>query len=133
MIMLQNNYNMDWLGMSDQAIVRELGFFLKETRLKKNLTQIALAEKAGIHRVTLNEFELGKRGSLKSFIQVLRALNELELLEVFKVKTVISPLVMAKMEAKKRKRASRTLLMKIKPTNEKTKTKMKKGNKKKKR
>ena len=131
--MLQNNYNMDWLGMSDQAIVRELGFFLKETRLKKNLTQMALAEKAGIHRVTLNEFELGKRGSLKSFIQVLRALNELELLEVFKVKTVISPLVMAKMEAKKRKRASRTLLMKIKPTNEKTKTKMKKGNKKKKR
>ena len=131
--MLQNNYNMDWLGMSDQAIVRELGFFLKETRLKKNLTQMALAEKAGIHRVTLNEFELGKRGSLKSFIQVLRALNELELLEVFKVKTVISPLVMAKMEAKKRKRASRTLLMKIKPTNEKTKTMMKKGNKKKKR
>jgi putative transcriptional regulator len=131
--MLQNNYNTDWLGMSDQAIVRELGFFLKETRLKKNLTQMALAEKAGIHRVTLNEFELGKRGSLKSFIQVLRALNELELLEVFKVKTVISPLVMAKMEAKKRKRASRTLLMKIKPTNEKTKTKMKKGNKKKKR
>lgn len=131
--MLQNNYNMDWLGMSDQAIVRELGFFLKETRLKKNLTQMALAEKAGIHRVTLNEFELGKRGSLKSFIQVLRALNELELLEVFKVKTVISPLVMAKMEAKKRKRASRTLLMKIKPTYEKTKTKMKKGNKKKKR
>ena len=131
--MLQNNYNMDWLGMSDQAIVRELGFFLKETRLKKNLTQMALAEKAGIHRVTLNEFELGKRGSLKSFIQVLRALNELELLEVFKAKIVISPLVMAKMEAKKRKRASRTLLMKIKPTNEKTKTKMKKGNKKKKR
>ena len=131
--MLQNNYNMDWLGMSDQAIVRELGFFLKETRLKKNLTQMALAEKAGIHRVTLNEFELGKRGSLKSFIQVLRALNELELLEVFKAKTVISPLVMAKMEAKKRKRASRTLLMKIKPTNEKTKTMMKKGNKKKKR
>ncbi len=131
--MLQNNYNMDWLGMSDQAIVRELGFFLKETRLKKNLTQMALAEKAGIHRVTLNEFELGKRGSLKSFIQVLRALNELELLEVFKAKIVISPLVMAKMEAKKRKRASRTLLMKIKPTNEKTKTMMKKGNKKKKR
>lgn len=131
--MLQNNYNMDWLGMSDQAIVRELGLFLKETRFKKNLTQIALAEKAGIHRVTLNEFESGKRGSLKSFIQVLRALNELELLEVFKLKTVISPLVMAKMEAKKRKRASRTLLLKIKPTNEKTKTKMKKGNKKKKR
>ena len=54
--MLQNNYNMDWLGMSDQAIVRELGFFLKETRLKKNLTQMALAEKSVIHPVTLNEF-----------------------------------------------------------------------------
>lgn len=109
--MLRNYYNMDWLGMSNQAILRQLGVFLKETRLRKNMTQSDLAVKAGIHRVTLNEFELGKRGSLSSFIQVLRALNELELLDVFKVKTTISPIAMAKMEAKKRKRASRSSLV----------------------
>ena len=47
---------------SDSAIIRELGTFIKETRLKKNYTQGDLAEKAGVHRVTLSEFEHGLRG-----------------------------------------------------------------------
>lgn len=104
---MSDKYNIkDWYSMSDSAIVRELGTFIKETRLKKNYTQSDLAEKAGVHRVTLGEFEHGLRGSLTTFIQFLRALDELETLDVFLLSTEISPLEMARLEAKKRKRAS---------------------------
>lgn len=104
---MSDKYNMkDWYSMSDSAIIRELGSFIKQTRLKKNYTQSDLAEKAGVHRVTLGEFEQGFRGSLTTFIQLLRALDELETLDVFLLSPEISPLEMAKLEAKKRKRAS---------------------------
>ena len=96
----------DWYSMSESAILRELATFIKEKRLKKNYTQSELAEMAGVHRVTLSEFEQGLRGSLTTFIQLLRALNELEVLDVFNIPTIISPLQMAKLEAKKRIRAS---------------------------
>jgi transcriptional regulator with XRE-family HTH domain len=120
-------YNIDWYSLSDRAILKEIGLFIKETRLKKNYTQNELAVKAGIHRITLSEFENGLRGSLTSFIQLLRALNELEKLDVFKISNVISPLQMAKLEAKQRKRAS--VKRNVKPKNKKklslTKTKKK--------
>lgn len=98
----------EWYGMSDTAVLRELAAFIKEKRLKKNYSQSELAKRAGIHRVTLSEFEHGMRGSLTTFIQLLRALDELELLEAFKIPTTISPLQMAKLEAEKRERASPT-------------------------
>lgn len=101
------SYTNDWYGMGDNAILKELATFIKQLRLKKNYKQNELAEKAGIHRVTLSEFENGERSiSLLTFIELLRALNELELLETFKVQATISPLQMAKLESKKRQRAS---------------------------
>jgi transcriptional regulator with XRE-family HTH domain len=101
------NYNIkDWYSMSDQAILRELGLYIKQTRLNKNYTQQQLSEKAGVHRVTLSEFEQGLRGSLTTFIQLIRSLDELQTLDVFSVKNEISPLQMAKLQAKKRERAS---------------------------
>jgi putative transcriptional regulator len=106
-VMSENGYTQGWYSMSDQAIIRELGVFVKETRLKLNYTQNDLAEKAGVHRVTISEFEHGLRSvSLITFIELLRALGVIEALEVFKVRTTISPLQIAKLEAKKRQRAS---------------------------
>jgi transcriptional regulator with XRE-family HTH domain len=100
-------YTNNLYGMGDNAILKEMANFVKQTRLKKNVTQTYLAEKAGIHRVTLSEFENGERSiSLLTLIQLLRALNELETLEIFKVQTSISPLQMAKLESEKRQRAS---------------------------
>jgi transcriptional regulator with XRE-family HTH domain len=105
--MSETGYINNWYGMSDAAILKQLALFIKQMRLKKNLRQVELAEKAGIHRVTLSEFENGDRSiSLLTFIELLRGLNELELLEVFKVQQTISPLEMAKLEAKNRERAS---------------------------
>lgn len=111
------SYTNDWYGMGDNAILKELAGFIKQLRLKKNYKQNELAEKAGVHRVTLSEFENGERNiSLLTFIELLRALNELELLETFKVQTTISPLQMAKLESKKRQRASSP---RTKPVNKK--------------
>jgi putative transcriptional regulator len=105
--MSEFSYKNDWYTMSDSAILKELAAFIKQVRLKKNYKQNELAEKAGIHRVTLSEFENGERSiSLLTFIELLRALNELELLDAFKIQTTISPLEMVKLEAKKRQRAS---------------------------
>lgn len=101
------SYTNDWYTMSDSAILKELAVFIKQVRLNKNYKQNELAVKAGIHRVTLSEFENGDRSiSLLTFIELLRALNELELLQVFKSQTTISPLEMVKLETKKRLRAS---------------------------
>ncbi len=97
----------DWYSMSENAIIKEVAAFLKQARLKKNYTQEQLAKKAGINRSTLSDLERhGRPISLITFIQVLRALDQLELLDHFTEKNIISPLEMAKLEAKKRKRAS---------------------------
>ncbi len=112
--MSEKSYNMNWFTLSDQAIIRELGEFVKETRLKLNYTQNDLAKKAGVHRVTISEFEHGTRSiSLITFIELLRAVDVLDNLNVFKVRTTLSPLQMAKLEAKKRQRASKTRTKKV--------------------
>jgi hypothetical protein len=55
----------------------------------------------------LVEFEKGKRSNTLTLIQLLRALDKLYVLENFEIKEQISPLKLAKLEKKKRKRASR--------------------------
>ncbi|MBI3234150.1 MAG: helix-turn-helix transcriptional regulator [Bacteroidetes bacterium] len=93
---------------SDSAIVATLGAYIKHHRLEQNKSQQQLAEQAGINRSTLVEFEKGMRTNLITFIQLLRALNLLEVLEQFKVTTQISPIQLAELEHKKRRRASKT-------------------------
>ncbi len=92
-------------GMSDPAILEVLGNFIQKTRLSKNKTQQAISEIAGINRSTLVQIEKGNGSTLLSFVQVLRALEQLHLLETFEVKQEISPLQLAKIEMKKRLRA----------------------------
>jgi putative transcriptional regulator len=101
---LSNNIN--WYTLSDPAIIEELGKQLKRMRLKSNLTQQALADRCGLFRSTISEIENGRVGSLLSFVQLLRGLNTLELLDAFVVKEEISPLMVAEQQAKMRKRAS---------------------------
>lgn len=94
--------------MSDIALLQTLGEFIKHHRLEQNKTQSQLAEEAGINRSTLSEFEQGKRSNTLTLIQILRALNQLHIFDQFKVIEKISPIQLAKLEQKKRKRASKT-------------------------
>jgi len=96
----------DWYALSDPAIVQEIGKQLKRMRLKNNLTQQELANRSGLFRSTISEIENGRISSVLSLIQLLRGLNNLELLENFVVQEELSPLMVAEQQAKMRKRAS---------------------------
>ncbi len=95
--------------MTDDMIINAIGEFIRSERLAKNLTQEQLANRAGVHRTTIRDLELGRRSTMLTVIQVLRALDQLQVLRYFKVSKEISPLELAKLEMKERKRASGTI------------------------
>jgi transcriptional regulator with XRE-family HTH domain len=96
----------NWVVMSDKALAEHIGAFIKHHRMDQNKTQDVLASAAGISRSTLSLLERGEAVTLATLIQVLRVLDQLHIMEVFSVQQTVSPLVMAKMEKYKRKRAS---------------------------
>jgi transcriptional regulator with XRE-family HTH domain len=101
----------NWNALSDRAVNELLGTFIRETRLRQNMTQDQLAKKAGIARSTLSLFEKGENSRMIVFIQLLRALEMLQLLEEFRIKSQLSPLMLAKLQQSKRRR--------VKPKNKK--------------
>lgn len=96
----------DLKKMTDDMVIKAIGEYIRSVRLDKNLTQAHLAERAGVHRTTIRDLELGKRSTLITLIQVLRSLDRLETLKNFKVSKELSPLQLAKLEMSERKRAS---------------------------
>lgn len=91
--------------MTDDMVIKALGEYVRSVRLDKNMTQAQLAERAGVHRTTIRDLELGKRSTLLTLIQVLRSLDALHVLKNFKVSSEPSPIELAKLERKQRKRA----------------------------
>lgn len=97
---------MNWYALSDAAIIQSLGKELKKRRLERNLTQQGLADRCGLFRSTISEIENGRISSILSFVQLLRGLQSLEVLDAFVQPDEISPLLVAEQQAKLRKRAS---------------------------
>ncbi|HBX65236.1 MAG: transcriptional regulator [Balneola sp.] len=96
-----------WHAMSDKALLKHVGEFVKRHRLEQNKSQKEVAAAAGISRSTLSLLERGEGVTLVSLIQVLRVLDLLHHLETFEVEEkTISPIELAKKDKKKRKRAS---------------------------
>jgi transcriptional regulator with XRE-family HTH domain len=98
------SYN-KWLPMSDDILAKQIGLFIKNHRLEQNKTQGLVAKAAGISRSTLSLLEKGESVTLATLIQVLRVLDQLQVMEVFNIQQTISPLALAKKEKEKRKRA----------------------------
>ena len=98
----------NWNSMSDKALTEQIGTFVKHNRLEQNKTQDMLAKSAGISRSTLSLLERGETVTLASLIQVLRVLDQLQVMNFFTTPKTISPLALAKMEQEKRKRAGGT-------------------------
>lgn len=94
-----------WHSMSDQALASRIGVFVKHHRLEQNKTQEALSHDAGISRSTLSLLERGETVTLATLLQVLRVLDQLQVMDAFEVEQRISPLALAKAEQEKRKRA----------------------------
>ena len=97
--------SINWASMNDQALAAYIGAFVKYHRLEQNKPQEILAREAGISRSTLSLLERGETVTLATLIQVLRALNQLHIMEVFSVQKTVSPLLLAKIEKKARQRA----------------------------
>ena len=97
--------NIQWAAMSDSALLKTIGIFIKYNRLEQNKTQAQLSKEAGINRTTLSLIENGESGNLLTFIQILRSLRLLHLLQQFQIKQQFSPIQLAKLEQSKRIRA----------------------------
>nr|WP_319394144.1 helix-turn-helix transcriptional regulator [uncultured Desulfobacter sp.] len=91
--------------MTDKSILNEIGRRLKSIRLRKNMTQKEVAVATGL---SLNAVQTAEKGTSKmmTYVKILRVLNALDSLENFLPEVTISPLELAKLEGKKRKRAS---------------------------
>jgi transcriptional regulator with XRE-family HTH domain len=95
----------NWDSMSDKSLAMQIGTFIKHHRMEQNKTQDVLANTAGISRSTLSLLERGETVTLATLIQVLRVLDQLQVMEAFTIQQFISPLVLAKMEKNRRTRA----------------------------
>ena len=92
--------------MSDAVVVKSLCQSIKQMRLNKNISQEDLAERSGISRITISRMETGKAINLITFVQILRALENLELLNHLNIQPEISPIQVMEEREKYRKKAS---------------------------
>ncbi len=99
------SYN-NWSEKSDSFLMKTIGEFIQTHRLNQNKSQNQVAKSAGISRSTLSLLERGEKVRIDSLLQVLRVLDLLYVMNVFKIEDQISPLEYAKLQKKKRKQAS---------------------------
>jgi putative transcriptional regulator len=89
----------DYYTASDSVILAALGERIRGLRLRKNITQEALAERTLLSVGTIKSLEAGK-GKLSTLVAVLRELGALEQLDQFIPPITISPLRMAEANAR---------------------------------
>lgn len=103
--MQKNALNVSISSSSPAAIAQELGDRLQQARLNADLTQAEVAERAGVSRRAVLNAEKGQ-AQLEVFIAILVALGLTAQLTNFLPVQEISPLQLAKLKGRRRKRAS---------------------------
>ena len=92
---------------TDAAVLTEIGQRLARLRLEKNLTQVQLAEQAGVSKSTVQRLESGDVSpQLSGFIRVCRVLDLIERFDLLVPEPVTSPVEQLKLDGRRRKRAS---------------------------
>lgn len=89
----------------DADVLAEIGRRLRRVRLDRNLSQAALAEEAGVGRMTLQRIEEGQSASMTSLARILRALDLLEGLNQLIPEQEPSPIEELERRGRERKRA----------------------------
>jgi transcriptional regulator with XRE-family HTH domain len=92
-------------GLSDKAILAEIGQRLARSRLNVNWTQDELARESGISRATLQRIEGGESAQLTQYIRLLRALNLMNNLDSMVPEPLDSPIQQSILSGKTRERA----------------------------
>lgn len=80
-----------------------IGNQVRELRLRLNMDQRVLAERAGVSWSAVKNLEGGKGVTLKTLIRVLRILGREEWLETLSPVTTISPMQMARTKEPRKK------------------------------
>lgn len=76
----------NWMFLTEQEILKEIGISIKKIRLQHNLTQKEMSEEIGLSVSTLSLIEQGKSTTTESLVRILTRLNRLKDLEsVFRV------------------------------------------------
>ena len=99
---------MNWSSLSNSAIIEEVGRRLKESRLRKKLTQQEVAEQAGISIFSVAQVERGKAVTLNVFLSIVRVLRLLDNLELLIPEVGISPMALLKLKGKTPKRIKKS-------------------------
>jgi transcriptional regulator with XRE-family HTH domain len=92
-------------GLTDEAVLRELGQRLQRRRIDSGLSQAVLADSAGVAKRTLERFESGHTVDLTTLIRLLRALGLMDLLDGFVPESPPSPMALLQGRGKAPKRA----------------------------
>ncbi len=94
------------MSYSEQEIIDRIAETLQRERLNQNLSQSQLADLSGVSRRTLVQAETGHNTSIATLAKILIALKATHLLEPFLQEPVVSPVELAKLKGKQRKRAT---------------------------
>ncbi len=89
-----------------QVSLRELGARLARERLRRNLTQESLAERAGVSRTTVRRLEAGHSTQLANLIRILRALHLARNLHALVPEPILRPMEQLERGDRRRRRAS---------------------------
>lgn len=93
--------------LTDKTILEELGARLAGVRLRRNLTQAALADQAGVSKRTVERLESGAVATqLSGFLRVCRVLGLVEQFETLIPEAVPGPMEQLKRQGRRRRRAS---------------------------
>ena len=96
---------MDFYSMTDKGIGVEIGRRIRSLRLRRNLTQQQVADRAAFSLNSIKSLESGK-SKLLTLVAVLRELDALDALDNFLPEPGISPMQLASRKGKFRQRAS---------------------------
>lgn len=93
-------------GLSNAEIIRSLGTQYKTYRLRAELTQKEVAEKAGVSLITLRAFENGKAVNITmgNLLALLRVIEQLDGITEILPEIPISPYQLLKLQSKQKKR-----------------------------
>ena len=85
----------------------ELGQQVRTLRLRQNINQRQLADRAGVALNAVKHLETGKGATLSSLVRVLRALNRVDWLRALAPTVSISPVQMLKAKAPRRRASNK--------------------------
>lgn len=111
--------SINWNALTDANAVARLGKEIKRMRLERNLSQADIAQHTGLDRSTVQRLEGGRAATLLTVVQVLRALDRLDLLDPWVQERRATPMMLLEQEEayerNRRKRAGRNRPQIVKP------------------